>query len=132
MRTYTVRAEWTDGRWVLAVPQVPRLVGQARRLGQVEPKIRDAIATMLGVDSEAFDVELVPAMSAEADALLDDVARARDELAGARRQVTSATQRAAEVLRNEGLSVEDVSRILGVSVRQQTEPGERDRALGAA
>lgn len=132
MRTYTVRAEWTDGRWLLVVPQVPGLVGQAPRLGQVEPKIRDAIATMLGVDPDSFGVEISPVTSSRADALVDSVARTRDELTRARREVSAATQQAAEALKNEGLSLEDVGRILGVSVRQPADAGERDKALGAA
>lgn len=132
MRTYTVRAEWTDGRWLLAVPQVPGLVGQAPRLAQVEPKMRDAIATMLGVGPESFEVEVAPVTSARADALVEEVARARDELAMARRNVSAATQQAAEVLKGEGLPLEDVGRILGVSVRQPAQSGERDKALGAA
>jgi predicted RNase H-like HicB family nuclease len=132
MRTYTVRAEWTDGRWLLVVPQVPGLVGQAPRLGQVEPKIRDAIATMLGVDPDSFGVEIAPVTSSRADALVDGVARARNELTRARREVSAATQQAAEALKNEGLSLEDVGRILGVSVRQPDDAGERDKALGAA
>lgn len=132
MRTYTVRAEWTDGRWLLVVPQVPGLVGQAPRLGQVEPKIRDAIATMLGVDPDTFGVEVAPVTSASADALVDSVARARGQLTRARREVSAATQQAADALKSEGLPLEDVGRILGVSVRQPAESGERDKALGAA
>ena len=132
MRTYTVRADWTDGRWLLVVPQVPGLVGQAPRLGQVEPKIRDAIATMLGVDPDSFGVEIAPVTSTRTDALVDGVARARDALTRARREVSSATQQAAEALKSEGLSLEDVGRILGVSVRQPANSDERDKALGTA
>jgi predicted RNase H-like HicB family nuclease len=132
MRTYTVRAEWTDGRWLLVVPQVPGLVGQAPRLGQVEPKIRDAIATMLGVDPDSFGLEVAPVTSARADTLVDGVARARDGLTRARREVSAVTQQAAEALKREGLSLEDVGRILGVSVRQPADSGQRDKALGAA
>jgi predicted RNase H-like HicB family nuclease len=132
MRTYTVRAEWTDGRWLLVVPQVPGLVGQAPRLGQAESKIRDAIATMLGVEPDSFGVEIAPVTSSRADALVEGVSRARDELTRARREVSAATQQAAEALKNEGLSLEDVGRILGVSVRQPADAGERDKALGAA
>lgn len=132
MRTYTVRAQWTDGRWLLAVPQVPGLVGQASRLGQVEPKIRDAIATMLDVNPDSFDVDVAPVTSAQADELVGEVMRARQELERARRQVSAATQQAVEVLKREGLPIEDVGRILGVSVRQPAESGARHKALGAA
>jgi predicted RNase H-like HicB family nuclease len=116
MKTYMVRAERCDGWWALEVPEVPGLFSQARRLDHAEGTARDALATMLDLDPESFQLEVVPMLDDETSAVLDDVLQARDGLARARRHAAGATQQAIQVLiRRDGLTMRDARRVLGVS-----------------
>ena len=86
MKTYMVRAERCEGWWALEVPEVPGLFSQARRLDRAEGAVQDALATMLDLDPESFQLEVVPVLDDETSAVLDDVLQARDGLARAQRQ----------------------------------------------
>lgn len=119
MKTYAVRAERSDGWWALEVPEVPGLFSQARRLDQAEGMARDALVTMLDLDPESFQVEVVPVLDDETSAVLDDVVQARNELARAQRHAAGATRQAVQVLtRRDGLTMRDAGRVLGVSYQR--------------
>lgn len=50
-RAYRVRAVRSGGWWAITVPELPGVFSQARRLDQVEPMAREAIAFLLDVDA---------------------------------------------------------------------------------
>lgn len=54
--TYTVLATPDEGWWTLEAPDVRGLHSQSRDLDGAESAARDAIATMLDVPADAFDV----------------------------------------------------------------------------
>jgi DNA-directed RNA polymerase specialized sigma24 family protein len=130
MNTYTVRAEWSNGHWVLEVPEIPGVTSQVQWLVQAEPTMRTAIATELAVAAQSVGIEVVPVLGlgAEVDALVEEAGRARDELASMQRQVSAATQQALNALTSEGFAVQDAAQILGIKVAH----GAGDGALGAA
>lgn len=112
---YTVRAVRAGAWWAIEVPEVEGTFTQARRLDQVEAVAREAIALMLDVPEDSFDLELdvtVPDAWAEVVAELQrtqEVARTAVEAASA--QLRSV----AKVLHGSGLPVRDVGSIMKVS-----------------
>ncbi|MEO6713447.1 MAG: hypothetical protein ABIM89_08480 [Mycobacteriales bacterium] len=58
--TYEVRAERDGDWWLLSVPAVRGAVSQARRVSDVDDYIRDAIAYVLGVSVDSFDITVHP------------------------------------------------------------------------
>ncbi|HEX4082740.1 MAG TPA: type II toxin-antitoxin system HicB family antitoxin, partial [Acidimicrobiales bacterium] len=98
MKVYVVKAERSSGWWALEVPEIPGVFSQARRLDQAEGMARDAIATMLDIAPDAFEIEVVPILGLEATMALDALAQAKDELARAQQQATVATAAAVSAL----------------------------------
>jgi predicted RNase H-like HicB family nuclease len=54
--TYKVTAACEGGWWTIEVPEIPGVFSQARHLNQAEEMARDAIALMLDVPEDSFDV----------------------------------------------------------------------------
>lgn len=78
---YRVTAE-RDGRfWFLRVAELPGVFTQVRRLEQAPEMIRDAIALMLDVPADTFDVDVEPALDPELAALLASTQRMREAAA---------------------------------------------------
>lgn len=78
---YRVTAE-RDGRfWFLRVAELPGVFTQVRRLEQAPEMIRDAIALMLDVPADSFDVDVEPALDPELAALLASTQRMREAAA---------------------------------------------------
>jgi len=119
MKTYTVRAERSGNWWALEVPDLPGVFSQARRLDQAQTMAQDAIAAMLDVATDSFDVEVVTVLDEETRAALDDLAQAREELSRAQRRTAGATQQAVKVLTHrDRLTVRDAGRVLGLSYQR--------------
>ena len=55
-RRRTSSGDW----WAISVPEVKGAFSQARRLDQVEGMAREAIALILDVDRQSFDIEVLP------------------------------------------------------------------------
>jgi DNA-directed RNA polymerase specialized sigma subunit len=118
MTTYTVTATRNGNWWSLIAADVNgrEVASQSRRLDQADAAIREAIALVLDVDQDSFDVEVVPTLdqtgvSGETLELLD-VRRQLAELGERSRRLTP--QAVAE-LRAAGLTVRDVAELLGVT-----------------
>lgn len=65
-QVFAVRAEHEtrrDFRWVLQCAQVPGVTAESPTLEQGEAAMRKAIAWVLDVDPESFDIELAAARS---------------------------------------------------------------------
>lgn len=114
--TYTALAERSGDWWAIEVPEVRGVRTQAKRLDRAEYMARDAIALMLDVPADSFDVEVHPHLSAEAEDAVRCLSKARDELEEARRNFVHAGREAARALvQGMGLTVRDAGRILHVS-----------------
>lgn len=130
VRTYTARAQYVDGQWVLEVPELPGLSRQVEWIVQAEATLRAAIASELEVKPESVGVEVVPVMRPKVAALVDEAAQARDEQMKVQRQVSATRKRAFDALRSDGISVQDAAKVLGITVRHPL--GEVDPRSGAA
>jgi DNA-directed RNA polymerase specialized sigma subunit len=116
--TYRVTATREADWWSLVAVDVEgrEVASQTRRLDQADAAIREAIALVLDVDEDTFDVEITPDLSRievsggtlEALELRRDLAELADR---ARRQTPSAVAE----LRQAGLTVRDVAQLLGVT-----------------
>ncbi|MDP8930072.1 MAG: hypothetical protein M3O70_16260 [Actinomycetota bacterium] len=118
MTTYTVTAIRDGGWWSLVAEDVGgrEVASQSRRLDQADAAIREAIALVLDVDPDTFDVDIVPvlneaAVSAETLELLE----IRRELAELSERSRHLTPKAVAELRASGLTVRDVAELLGVT-----------------
>jgi DNA-directed RNA polymerase specialized sigma subunit len=116
--TYRVTATREADWWSLVAVDVDgrEVASQARRLEQAEAAIREAVALVLDVGSDTFDVDITPDLShievsrgtLEALELRRDLAELVDR---SRRQTPAAVAE----LRQAGLTVRDVAQLLGVT-----------------
>ena len=118
MTSYTVTATRDGNWWSLIAADVDgrEVASQSRRLDQADAAIREAIALVLDVDQDSFDVDVVPTLdqidvSDETIELLD----LRRELARLGELSRRLTPQAVTELRAAGLTVRDVAELLGVT-----------------
>lgn len=78
---YRVTAERDGKFWLLRVPDLPGVFTQTRRLEQAPDMIRDAIALMLNVAAETFDVEVEPALDPDLAEMIASTQRIRNAAA---------------------------------------------------
>ncbi len=78
---YRVTAERDGKFWFLRVPELPGVLTRVRRLEQAPEMIRDAIALMLNVPADGFDVDVQPALDPELAALVASTRRMRNAAA---------------------------------------------------
>jgi hypothetical protein len=126
MKQYTVHARRVGKWWALDADGVAGAHSQVRRIDQAEGMAREAIAGVLDVAPDSFDVVVAPVVPAAVRALVDEATRARSEAAHAQDSAAQLTRRAAERLVEEGLTVRDAGVLLGVShqrIAQLVRPG---------
>lgn len=78
---YRVTAERDGKFWFLRVPELPGVFTQVRRLEQAPEMVRDAIALMLDVPVETFDVDVQPALDPDLAELIASTQRIRNAAA---------------------------------------------------
>jgi DNA-directed RNA polymerase sigma subunit (sigma70/sigma32) len=116
--TYRVTATREGDWWSLVAEEVQgrEVASQARRLDQADPVIREAIALVLDVDVDGFEVRISPDLTQVevSDKTLEvlDLRRALAELSD---QAHRRTPAAVAELRGAGLTVRDVAQLLGVT-----------------
>lgn len=114
-QTYTVRVRPDEGWWAIRVDELPGVFSQAKRLERVESMARDAIAELLEVPPDSFDLIVRERLTPEAERLLGEARAARAE-ASERQQVASeAVRRAVRSLARLGLPQRDIGRLLDIS-----------------
>lgn len=114
MTNYTAVCQRSGAWWAISVPELKGLHTQARRLSEAEAMVRDAIALLLDVAPDSFDVTLQPEVPEAQEAITDALA--------ARRAAKVADERAAEAtivalrqLTGLGYTVRDAGLLLGLS-----------------
>lgn len=116
-KTYTVRAQRSGKYWALHIPEIDRHT-QARNLAEIEPMARELISIIAGVTADQIELNVVTELPAEVSQHL----RRAEELraAAARAQSDAATEvRAAAVeLKESGISLRDLGKLLGVSFQR--------------
>lgn len=115
LKRYTVRARRIGGWWALDVEGIRGVHTQVRRIDQADDMARDAIAGVLDVAPESFQVVVLPVMPGPVRAIVDQAKMARSQAAAAQDVAAELTRAAARRLVQEGLTVRDAGVLLGVS-----------------
>lgn len=115
MTTYQARAVRDVNWWAVTVPDLPGVFTQARRLDQVEPMVRDALAVYLDVPGHSFDVSIEVSLPHDLDRAVDTARASATKARDAEAQASIAMRSAAVRLKEIGLTVRDAGRVLGVS-----------------
>jgi hypothetical protein len=114
---YTVVCERTGDWWVVQAEPAPnrRVITQVRRLGKVEPMARDAIALLLEVAQDSFDLAIDLRLPVPIRQLLDRAAELRKEAMLASEAAGRAMADAAGALLGSGLTMREAGQVLGLS-----------------
>jgi DNA-directed RNA polymerase specialized sigma subunit len=118
MITYRVTATRESDWWSLVADDVQgrEVASQARRLDQADAAIREAIALVLDVDGDGFEVEISPDLAeVEVSAATLEALDLRRALAELSDEAHRRTPAAVAELRGAGLTVRDVAQLLGVT-----------------
>lgn len=114
-RTFTVTAQRTrTGWWVLEADEVGA-VSQVRRLDQAAEDIREAVAYLAGLPEDQVVIDVVPTLPAAYREHATAAEQATAEATEARSRAAVESRAAARALRDEGLTLRDVGRVMGVS-----------------
>lgn len=119
--TYTVRAERHAPWWLLTVPEVPGVVSQVRSLAQAEEYAREAVAFVLDVSPDSFDLELVPEVGHGLSLAARKAREATRDATQAQERAAAQTRDVARRLKAEGLTGRDVAKVLGVSEQRASQ-----------
>jgi hypothetical protein len=115
-RHLVVHARRIGSWWALDADGVAGVHTQVRRLDQADAQVRDAAAGVLGVAPGSMTIEIRPDLPARARAALRRTATARSSAAVAQARAAKLTREAALTLvQDEGLTVRDAGRLLGIS-----------------
>ncbi len=115
MIRYTAIAEQVGAWWAITVAEMPGVFSQARRLDTVEHMARVAIALMLDVPPESFEIDVRQVLDPEAEQAVSEAILARSEAADRQRIATAKSREAVRVLERRGLPQRDIGRILHLS-----------------
>lgn len=124
--TYTAMAQRDDGWWAIRVAELPGVFSQAKRLDRVEAMARDAIALLLDVPPDSFDVTVREVLGAEAERAVNGAIEARAEALERQELASVKSREAVRTLTRLGLPQRDIGRLLDLShqrVGQLDRPG---------
>jgi len=113
LKTYHAEVDRDGKVWRVRVPAVARAT-QARTLREAESMARDLIAIMDDIPADSFDLDIAIILPAEVRAELDQSAELRQQAARSQAQAAQLARR----LRDQGLSLQDVGKALGVSFQR--------------
>lgn len=135
MTTYQVTATRDGDWWSLVANDIDgrEVASQSRRLDQADGAIREAIALVLDVDGDAFDLGITPELErvAVSDETLEVLALRR-ELAELSDRAHRQTPAAVAELRAAGLTVRDVAQLLGVTPSRVSQIEKQDHLANSA
>ena len=125
-RTYTVEARRSGRWWAIAVRDLPGVFSQARRLADVEPMARDAIAAVLDVAPRSFGIVIRPVLGDRLDGLVRDARESRAAAQEAQLAATDRSVRALTSLQKAGLPLRDAGELLGISHQRAAQITDAD------
>ncbi len=108
----TARVTRSNGWWAIAVPEIPGLFTQAKRLDQVERMVLDA-ASLLNKDIS--HVEVVPVLDEDAQIMLRELGETRAKAEALQKESSDMTKRAIRLFQAEGLTLRDIASLIGLS-----------------
>lgn len=77
--------------------------------------IREAIAMVLDIEPDSFDIEIHPILDPDLDQLVTAATNARDTATAARVTATDLLRQLVETASSEGYTVRDIAELAGVS-----------------
>ncbi len=131
MSTYTAACRRMGGWWAISVAELKGIHSQARRLDQVPAMAAEAIALLLDVDPASIRVEVRPEVPSVVTTALDARRAARE----ADQRADGATAAAVHSLLQDGYTVRDAGALLGLSpqrISQIAARGSEDPDVRAA
>jgi predicted RNase H-like HicB family nuclease len=121
MTTFTARATRDNDRyWLVHIPELGHYT-QARNVSEVETMARDLIATLRGLEPQDIDLAVDIRLPGSAQEHLARVEVLRAEEAEARRAAAVEARAAAAELKQAGLSLRDIGKLLGVSFQRASQ-----------
>jgi predicted RNase H-like HicB family nuclease len=128
---YRAVAERDGAWWAIRVPELRGVYSQARRLADVEAMARDAIALMLDVEPNSFDVSVESVLGSDAAELVEQALAGRLEAERAARRASAQLRVAVDRLAASGLTVRDIAHILGLSHQRIAQVSGSRRTVAA-
>ncbi len=116
-KTYNATARRGERYWIIEVPEIGHST-QARNVKEVDVMARDLIAVMLEVPADSFDVDVHFEVPQEAKGHLEAAARLREAAARANASAAEESRAAAFALKQMGLPLRDIGKLLGVSFQR--------------
>jgi hypothetical protein len=125
---YTATAQRVgDGWWMVQCDQAPGALSQVRRLDQAADEHREAVAFVTGEPVEQVKVTVTPRLEQGVE---DELAAVRSLANTAERAASQAAERRATLARqlhDDGLTIRDIGRIMGVSYQRAGQLVNTDR-----
>jgi predicted RNase H-like HicB family nuclease len=115
MKRYEAQCVRSDGWWAVTVDGLKGVHTQARRLDQVEDMVREAIALARDVEPDAFEVDVRPILDDSTRLAVDEALAQKAAADAAQVAAQRAWRDAARTLVEDGLTVRDAGKVLGVS-----------------
>jgi predicted nucleotidyltransferase/predicted RNase H-like HicB family nuclease len=128
---YRAVAERDGSWWAIRVPELRGVYSQARRLADVEAMARDALALVLDLASDTFDVSVEPVLGSDAAGLVEQALAGRLEAEQAARRASEQLRAAVDCLAASGLTVRDIAHILGLSHQRIAQVSNSRRTVAA-
>ncbi|MHB2023336.1 MAG: hypothetical protein ACYCO3_08410 [Mycobacteriales bacterium] len=114
--------------WAIEVPQVRGVHTQTRRLDQVEGMTREAIALLLDVPADSFDVSVEPLLDPDVQATVSAATEASEKARGAAKDAGRLQREAARtLLAKYRLTVRDAGTLLRLSPQRVSQLAARPR-----
>lgn len=112
---YTSKVERTARGWVAQCAEVPGAISEARRLDQVGPYQREAIAWVTQTPIEDVEVTLNLVLAADTAELLESASEHQQRAQQLEHEAAAERRAAARELQSQGLPLRDIGTVLGVS-----------------
>jgi predicted RNase H-like HicB family nuclease len=129
---YRAVAERDGSWWAIRVPDLRGVYSQARRLADVEAMARDAIALVLDVAPDTFDISVEPVLGGDTGGLVEQALTSRLEAERAVRRASEQLRVAVDRLAASGLTVRDIAHLLGLSHQRIAQVSGSRRTVAAA
>ncbi|NNM45644.1 type II toxin-antitoxin system HicB family antitoxin [Knoellia koreensis] len=113
--TYRVDALKREGWWLLTSPDAPGAVSQVRTLGQADEHAREAIAFVLGLAEDSFDLTVVPELPKALQAKVSKAKQGIRDLEALQREAGAMSREAVQELAAAGFKGREIAVVLGVS-----------------
>jgi len=127
-RTYVAEARRSGRWWAIDVPEVRGAFSQARRLADVEPMARDAIAGVLDVPIAQVEVEVRPVLDGGLANMVLAAREARVTAQEAQLEAARLSSEALHALERAEIPLRDAGELLGMSHQRAAQITNEDRS----